>query len=94
MSRDEEETRRYLDLKADQERFAHPRLVPQRKPRPSSAQQEASFTDFVASQLFCPKCQRVVPVREKLVLYLPGGELYECLCTVCGTSLGKRQTQG
>lgn len=48
------------------------------------------FGDFTASELFCPKCQRAQPVRERLLLILPAGELHEFLCVHCGTSLGKR----
>ncbi len=52
------------------------------------------FGDFVASELYCPKCQRAQPVRERLLLVLPTGELYEYLCARCATSLGKRTVTG
>jgi transposase-like protein len=48
------------------------------------------FGSFTASELYCPKCKSSQPVREKLLLILPSGELYEFLCSGCGTSLGKR----
>ncbi len=48
------------------------------------------FGSFVASELYCPKCGRAQPVREKLLLVLPSGELYEYLCSNCASSLGKR----
>lgn len=48
------------------------------------------FGSFVASELYCPKCKRAQPVRERLLLLLPTGELYEYLCRQCGTSLGER----
>ena len=48
------------------------------------------FGSFVASELFCPKCQRAQPVRERLLLVLPTGELHEYLCATCGTSVGER----
>ncbi len=48
------------------------------------------FGAFTASELYCAKCKRSQPVREKLLLVLPSGELYEFLCTGCGTSLGER----
>ena len=48
------------------------------------------FGDFRASELYCPKCQRAQPVREKLLLILPSGELYEYLCSGCASSLGQR----
>jgi hypothetical protein len=52
------------------------------------------FGKFTASELYCPKCGRAQPVRERLLLVLPSGELYEFLCTRCGTSLGKRTVSG
>ena len=52
------------------------------------------FGTFTASELYCPKCGRSQPVRERLLLVLPTGELNEFLCTRCGTSLGKRTVTG
>jgi hypothetical protein len=48
------------------------------------------FGSFTASELYCPKCKKSQPVREKLLLVLPSGELYEFLCTQCASSLGNR----
>jgi hypothetical protein len=48
------------------------------------------FGAFTASELYCPKCRQARRVRERLLLVLPSGELYEYLCTACGESLGKR----
>ncbi|NMC61591.1 MAG: cytoplasmic protein [SAR324 cluster bacterium] len=55
-------------------------------------EQEASYRDFQATELFCPKCQRAVPVKERHLLYLPTGDLFDYICTVCGESLGTRST--
>lgn len=52
------------------------------------------FEEFTASELFCPKCQRAQPVRERLLLVLPAGELHEYVCARCATSLGKRTVTG
>ncbi len=52
------------------------------------------FGAFVASELYCPKCRRAQPVREKLLLVLPNGELHEYLCAECATSLGERTITG
>ena len=52
------------------------------------------FGAFTASELYCPKCKRSQPVRERLLLVLPSGELYEFLCRSCGTSLGERTVTG
>jgi hypothetical protein len=52
------------------------------------------FGNFTASELYCPKCRKAQPVRERLLLVLPSGELYEFLCSECGSSLGKRTVTG
>ncbi len=52
------------------------------------------FGEFTASELYCPKCRSAQPVRERLLLVLPSGELHEFLCSRCATSLGKRTTTG
>jgi transposase-like protein len=52
------------------------------------------FGAFTASELYCPKCKTAQPVREKLLLVLPSGELHEYLCAQCGSSLGERTTTG
>ncbi len=55
---------------------------------------QQQFGTFTASELYCPKCGRSQPVRERLLLILPTGELHEFLCSRCGTSLGKRTVTG
>jgi len=52
------------------------------------------FGEFTASELYCPKCKTSQPVRERLLLVLPNGELHEFLCAHCATSLGKRTVTG
>ncbi len=52
------------------------------------------FGNFTASELYCPKCKSAQPVRERLLLILPTGELHEFLCSKCATSLGKRTITG
>ena len=49
------------------------------------------FESFKASQLYCRKCAKSMPVRERLLLILPDKELYEYLCTGCAESLGQRE---
>lgn len=51
------------------------------------------FEQFRASELYCPKCRIARPVRERLLLVLPGSELFEYRCTVCGTSVGEREAK-
>jgi hypothetical protein len=52
------------------------------------------FGAFTASELYCPKCGKSQPVRERLLLVLPHGELHEYLCVNCATSLGQREVTG
>jgi hypothetical protein len=52
------------------------------------------FGTFTASELYCPKCKSSQPVRERLLLVLPSGELHEFLCSRCAMSLGKRTVTG
>jgi hypothetical protein len=52
------------------------------------------FGKFTASELYCPKCRSSQPVRERLLLVLPTGELHEFVCARCATSLGKRTVTG
>lgn len=49
-----------------------------------------SFNKLQATELYCNRCKSAMPVREKLLLILPGQNLYEYICTRCGSSLGKR----
>jgi hypothetical protein len=49
------------------------------------------FESFKASKLYCRKCAKSMPVRERLLLILPDKELYEYLCTGCAESLGQRE---
>ena len=53
----------------------------------------AEFEEFQASALFCGRCKTARPVRERLLLVLPDGELFEYLCTACGSSVGKRKAE-
>jgi DNA-directed RNA polymerase subunit RPC12/RpoP len=55
---------------------------------------QQQFGDFVASELYCRKCGSSQPVRERLLLVLPSGELHEYLCSRCGSSLGEREVSG
>ncbi len=52
------------------------------------------FEEFQASVLFCGRCRQPRPVRERLLLLLPDGELHEYLCTGCGSSVGSRKVTG
>jgi hypothetical protein len=59
--------------------------------RTRAAPPRETFEEFQASALFCARCQTARPVRERLLLVLPDGELHEYLCTACGSSVGSRK---
>ncbi len=59
-----------------------------RRPGPPT---DGDFRELQASVLFCARCQAARPVRERLLLVLPDGELHEYLCTACGGSVGSRK---
>jgi ribosomal protein L40E len=60
--------------------------------RPHAGQrQREDFQELQASVLFCARCQAAQPVRERLLLVLPDGELFEYLCARCGAQVGKRK---
>jgi len=59
--------------------------------RPRPGPPPAQFEELQASSLFCARCQAARPVRERLLLVLPDGELYEYLCAACGESVGRRK---
>ena len=64
------------------------------RPRRPSAEASDSFEEFQASVLLCPRCRAPRPVRERLLLVLPDGELHEYLCSACGASAGTRKISG
>ena len=61
---------------------------------PGSFNQQASrqdmFKEFDATELYCPRCSRAVPVRKRLLLVLPEGDKYEYLCAFCSESVGTK----
>jgi hypothetical protein len=52
--------------------------------------QRPQYTDFDATELFCPLCKRAVAVRKRLLLVLTEGEKYDYTCDICGTSVGDK----
>jgi hypothetical protein len=59
--------------------------------RPRGPAPQPAFQEFQASVLFCQRCGAPRPVRERMLLYLPDGELREYRCSVCGASVGSRK---
>ena len=60
------------------------------RPARPAAQPQEQFRSFNASALYCPQCRQATPVRERLLLVLPDGNLYEYRCAQCGTSTGSK----
>lgn len=57
---------------------------------PPRARGNGAFKEFDATELYCPKCKRAVPVRKRLLLVLPEGDKYEYLCGICAESVGSK----
>ena len=51
------------------------------------------YDDLQATYLYCNRCGASMPVRERLLLVLPDGNLFEYLCTGCGSILGDKKTK-
>jgi len=51
------------------------------------------FESLNAAELHCPRCRVLRPVRERLLLVLPHGEMYGYRCVVCGETLGTREVK-
>ncbi len=60
-------------------------------PHEHSRQPQSQFENFTASTLYCEKCRATTPVRERLLLVLPDKEIFDYLCTECGSSVGQRE---
>jgi hypothetical protein len=50
----------------------------------------ATFDQLNAALLYCNKCGRAMPVRERLLLVLPDGELFDYTCQGCNSSVGSK----
>ena len=51
------------------------------------------YEDFRASALYCGRCRKSMPVRERLLLVLPDGYLFEYVCAECGDSVGEKKVK-
>lgn len=49
------------------------------------------YKDFSAARLYCNNCKSSMPVKERLLLILPDGYLYEYLCVGCGKTVGDKR---
>jgi len=53
-------------------------------------QEQSSYKEFEAAELYCPKCGKAVPVTKFLLLILPEGDKYEYRCRYCGSPVGDK----
>jgi len=51
------------------------------------------YEDLQATYLYCNNCGGSMPVKEKLLLILPDGYLFEYLCVNCGEVVGDKKTK-
>ena len=58
--------------------------------RQQQRKKQAQFEQFEATELYCLKCRRAVPVRKFLLLILPDGDRYEYRCVHCGSKVGDK----
>jgi hypothetical protein len=61
-----------------------------RAPQGGRQRPPAQYDSFNASLLYCGTCKQATPTRQRLLLVLPSGNLYEYLCAHCGTSTGSK----
>ncbi len=52
------------------------------------------YRDLQAHSLYCSRCRVARKVRERLLLVLPGYDLYEYRCEVCFSSVGTKKVSG
>ena len=57
---------------------------------PPKTEQAGMYKEFDATELYCSKCKRPVPVRKRLLLVLPDGDKYEYLCAFCLETVGTK----
>lgn len=58
--------------------------------QPQGGRNQGAYKEFDATELFCPRCRKAVPVRKRLLLVLPEGEKFEYLCAFCSTTVGTK----
>jgi len=51
------------------------------------------YDDLQATYLYCNRCGGSMPVRQRLLLILPDGYLFEYYCTQCGNLVGDKKTK-
>lgn len=54
-------------------------------------QENYQYKDFTATRLYCDNCGCSMSVKERLLLILPDGYLYEYICVGCGKTVGDKR---
>jgi hypothetical protein len=85
----EDDIRNYLNGQTPRPGIA-PGIKAVRRP-PQRRQPQSTFKNLQATHLLCPRCKKATPVREKVLLFLPDGDLYDYVCTICGASCGTKK---
>lgn len=57
---------------------------------PAGRAPQGQYEDFVASEIYCPRCRMATPVRKRLLLVLLDGEKFDYVCARCGESVGSQ----
>lgn len=58
---------------------------------PRASSPTPQYDEFEAVSLYCPQCRAALPVRQRLLLVLPDGDLFEYRCSRCNTQVGKKK---
>ena len=51
---------------------------------------KSSYQEWEAAELFCPQCKQARPVKKRILLFLPDGDKYDYVCSVCGEPIGQK----
>ncbi len=54
----------------------------------TQSSQTDMFRDLDATELYCTRCKKAVPVRKRFLLVLPEGDKYEYFCPYCAETVG------
>ena len=65
-------------------------MAPRKISGQNQQRSQSMFKDFDATELYCSKCNRAVPVRKRLLLVLPDGDKYEYRCAFCFETVGTK----
>ncbi len=79
-----------ITVKEERKSFMDPRGPFRFSHLKETRQGQSSYEDFEATELYCPKCGKAMPVVKSLLLILPEGDKYEYRCRSCSTPVGDK----